>query len=300
MELSLTDLGRRIDRFFFAPVDARIVAMMRITLGALLLLEWLPLGSQFVTLYHVDGIVDPTLIDTYWTPWAVRILETFSPAGLMGVYIFGIGAIVAFTVGAFTPVTNLVVVGLLVAIHHRNPWIQNGGDRLLRIWAVMMLTTPSGAMWSVDAWLRARWGRPPRPTVPAFVLRLVQIQLVVMYTYTGIVKLGDSAWRDGHAIYYAIGTGGFSRAPAVLDPLIQSGLVQPLLSLLDWATLIFEVAFGPLVIIRRTRVPTLWAGGLLHAGIFMTMAVGLFGPASVWGYQAFLPWTRQAPRPQGT
>lgn len=292
MELSLGTLAARLDRFLFAPVDARAVAAMRITLGLLLLLEWVPLGPQFVTLYHVDGIVDAHLIETNWTPWTVRVLEGLTPPQLMAVYGIGILAIGAFTIGALTPLANVVVATLLVAIHHRNPWIQNGGDRLLRIWTLMMLVAPSGAMWSVDAWLRARWGLPVRATVSAFVLRLVQIQLVVMYTYTGLVKLGDPAWVRGDAIYYAISDGGFSRAPWLLDPIVQHAVARPFLRLLDLVTLIFEIGFGPLVLWSRTRTATLIAGVLLHGGIFLTMAVGLFGPASVWGYQALAPWAR--------
>lgn len=287
MELSLNATREWFDRFLFAPVDARVVAAMRITLGVLLLLEWMPLGPRFVTLFHVDGIADVELVETYWTPYAVRVLEDFSPDALMGVYAFGIVAILAFTLGVATPVSNLVVAGLLVAIHHRSPWIQNGGDRLMRIWTLMMLVMPSGAMWSVDAWLRGR-----RETVPIFGLRLVQLQLVVMYTYTGLAKLGDIAWFQGDAIYYAIQDGGFSRAPWLLDPIVQHAGARPFLMLLDWATLVFEIFFLPLVGYPRTRNATLIAGVALHAGIFATMAVGLFGPASVWGYQAFLPWAR--------
>ncbi|MEN0061750.1 MAG: HTTM domain-containing protein [Myxococcota bacterium] len=292
MELSLARVGERIDRFLFAPVDARAVAAMRISLGVLLLFAWVPLGAQFVTLFHVDGIVDAHLIDTYWTPYALRWLEGLSPEGLMGVYGLGIVAIVAFTTGTLTPVANGVVVVLLVLIHHRNPWIQNGGDRLIRIWALLMLVIPSGAAWSVDAWLRERLGWTSRATVPAFGLRLIQIQLVVMYTYTGLAKLGDSAWFSGEAIYYAISDGGFSRAPWLLDPIVQHPVARPFLWLLDLGTLAFEIGFLPLVLWSRTRNATLIAGIALHAGIFLTMAVGLFGPASVWGYQALAPWSQ--------
>lgn len=288
MELSLT----AVDRFLFAPVDARAVAAMRISLGVLLLLEWVPLGPEFVTLFHVDGVADPELIETYWTPWAFRGLEGLPPGALVGVYWLGVAAILAFTAGLGTWAANLLVSGLLVAIHHRNPWIQNGGDRLLRIWTLMMLTMSSGAVWSVDAWIRRRVGRPPRVVVSGFGLRLVQMQLVVMYTATGLAKLGDPAWLQGEAIYYALSDAGFSRAPWLLDPIVQSSLVRPLLRLADLATLVFEIGFGPLVLWSRTRNGTLLAGVALHGGIFLTMAVGLFGPASVWGYQALAPWAR--------
>ena len=61
-------------------------------------------------------------------------------------------------------------------------------------------------------------------------------------------------------------------------------------------TLLWELLFVPLVMWRRSRPIALAVGVVLHLGIFLTMSVGMFGPASVWGYQAFWwdrwPWRR--------
>ncbi|MBX2797700.1 MAG: HTTM domain-containing protein [Myxococcales bacterium] len=276
------------NHLWFAPIDARWPAVMRITLGILLLWAWLQWGSDFEVLLHRQGPFDEQLLRTHWTDWRVPLFDGLTAGQLRQVHTLGILAIVAFTLGLATPVSNAAVALLLVGLWHGAPWVHNGGDRLLRIWTLTMLLTPSGARWSLDAWIAGRLGGQTRQTVPILAMRLVQLQLMIMYTATGISKLGGAMWWDGTAIYYAIADATFSRAPWLLDPVLRSPLGHPLSALLSWATVIWELAFVPGVLWRRTRAITLWVGVALHAGIFVTLAVGMFGPASVWGYQAFL------------
>ncbi len=283
------------DRFWFAPIDARSLAAMRISLGVLLLAWWASMGDD-LHLMHVDGPFDVHLMDTYWTEWRVRLLEGRSADQLHAIWLGGFVIFGAFTVGLGTRLANLLALVLLAAVWHRSPWIHNGGDRLLRLWTFALLLSPCGAVGSIDARIRGALGRAPVQTVPVLAVRLIQIQLVVMYTATGFAKLlGGAEWQLGSAIYYSMSDGGFSRAPWLLDPLLQTWAGQALGALLTWLTLIFEIFFLPGVWWRRTRLLTLGTGVALHLGILATMSVGVFGPASVWGYQAFGPWSKTRP-----
>ena len=276
------------DRLWFAPVPAEPLGRMRLTLGLLLLWWWAWLWPELGLLFHDGGVVDPRLIGDHWTPYRWDVLQGRSLPALQVGHLLGLGVIAAYAAGLATPVTKWLVPVLLVAVLHRSPWAWNGGDRLIRIWALMMALTPCGAAWSVDAWLRQRWGWARRSEVPVLGLRLVQLQLLVMYLWTGIDKLRYGAWRDGSAVYYAMSEGNFSRAAWLIDPVMQSAAGWPLSALLVVFTLVFEVGFVVGALHPITRRATLAAGTLLHGGIFATLSVGMFGPASVWGYQAFL------------
>ena len=287
MELpALTRLWAAWERFWFPAVDARAVAAMRISLGVLLIGSWVLLWPQ---LAPAARLIDAGLLHAHHTGWA----ESHSRAVVAGIglhraHAAGLVAIVAFTVGYRTRWANLLTALVLIGFWHRLPWIQNGGDRLLRIWTLYLLTCDSGAAWSVDAALRARRGAPPVTEVPGLVVRLVQLQLMVVYGATGVEKLlGGQPWLDGSAIYYAMSEGTFSRAPWLFDPVLQTRAGQAIAAALTWVTLGWEILFPALVVWRRTRGAALWAGVGLHVGIFFTMSVGIFGPASVWGYQAF-------------
>jgi len=286
----MTGLWAGWERWWFAPVDARSLAAMRISLGLMLTGSWLLLWPQMEPSMR---LIDQEVIAGHHTPWRWSYLDLLStPWAIHGAHLAGLLIFISFTVGYRTRWSNALAAVILISFWHRLPWVQNGGDRLLRIWTLTLLTVPSGAAWSVDAWLDPT---QRRETVPALAHRLVQLQLAVVYTATGIDKLGGQTWLDGSAIYYAMSEGTFSRAPWFFDPLLQTAPGRAATMALTYVTLGWEVLFLPLVAWRRSRAATLAFGVVLHAGIFLTMSVGVFGPASVWAYQAFFAerWRRK-------
>ncbi len=276
------------DRFWFSPVSARSLGWMRVSLGLMLVWWWAWLGTDLELLFWREGVADQVLMDHKRTPWALGWLDGLSLGELRAVWGAGLALMIAYTLGIATPVVRWLVVLAMVSMYHADPWAWNGGDRLIRIWTVILAVTPCGAAVSVDAWWRVRRGLQVPEWVSGHGHRLVQIQLALMYTWTGIAKLGDPLWRDGSAIYWSVLDGSFNRMPDLLDPILRSGLGPWLSVLLVTFTLVFEVGFAPLVAWSRTRNATLVAGVVLHMGIFLTMSVGMFQPASLWGYQAFI------------
>ena len=74
-----------------------------------------------------------------------------------------------------------------------------------------------GAVWSVDAWLaRRRDGhvgtvRPPR--YPIAPLRLIRVQVALIYLSSGLWKLFNPQWRDGSAVHYVLSNNVYHRFP---------------------------------------------------------------------------------------
>jgi uncharacterized membrane protein YphA (DoxX/SURF4 family) len=136
---------------------------------------------------------------------------------------------------------------------------------------------PSGARYSVDAWLeQRRWrrrnprGQPPAPPthVAGGVIRFLQIFLVVMYSGAGIAKLrgdwlnGDVLWSHLHTDYQTWVAWLFIRAfPTWAWPALQI------------LTLVFEVGAPLWFALPWTRRPALVVGLGMHAMIGL-----MFGP----------------------
>ena len=110
-------------------------------------------------------------------------------------------------------------------------------DDALRLFYLMF--APAGAVWSLDA-LRRRGGRRPDPAV---VGAAMQIQLCVMYFFTGVSKLGDGLigndWITGEAVYWVLNDLSLTRWPYYYLPV-------PLIvcRFLSWGTLAFELGFA--------------------------------------------------------
>ncbi len=272
-------------RLWWAPVDARSVAVMRITLGLLLIASHLLLVSELPLLYSDSGPVSTATI-TDGSPYLrFSYLDNIADERtLLGVHLLGLVPLIGLTVGWRSRLMAVSALVVQVALHHRAPWAQHGGDRVLRLWVLSMCFVPSGAALSVDAW-RGRGAR----TVPVIAHRLVQLQLCIIYLFTGIAKLHGGTWIRGEALYYALSSRTFQRFPGLLEPVLASAAGQGVLKGLTWLTLGWELAFLPMVLWPRTRTLALLIGVAVHLGIAATMMVGSFSFAMLWAYQAFLP-----------
>src|SRR5262249_294941 len=148
------------------------------------------------------------------------------------------------TLGLFTRLSALAAVALAGTFYNRLPWLMNGGDLLARNGLYLLLLSPAGAAWSLDAWRRGATG--PVLIAP-WSVRVMQVQLAVMYFCAGVGKLGPD-YYSGEAVYWVLNDVALSRWPYTQAPV-------PLLAcrLLSWGTLVFELGFPVFVLFARVR-----------------------------------------------
>ena len=177
-----------------------------------------------------------------------------------------------------------------VSVVGRNPLLYAMPDQLHTAMIVWLALMPTGRGLSLDARWRGKGG-----PVPVWCRRIVQLQLAVMYTVTGLAKHGNTWKADGTAIYYSLANPynrHFEVGPALAA--VQPYLLRPL----TWAVLVWEVAFGGFVVStwlreRWRRIPDLrWLflgfGALTHIGIQVMMYVEWFTPLTLASYLAFV------------
>jgi len=278
------------NRFWFAPVAADAVGLMRASLGLLLVVGHVYQFVNFDVIFGADGPV-PAWVAARSLPaptWSWYALFDDRQA-LLAVHLAGLIPHVLLMLGFKSRTMAFLSLLVQAATYHRNPYFQHGGDRVMRLATLSMIVVPCGAALSVDAWLGARKGLAAITTVPATMHRLVQIQWVVIYAHSGWVKSAGRTWENGEAIYYAMSAGQYQRFPAVLEPLLQSGFVQDLMWLATYITVVWEAGFGLLVLWKPTRYLAVIVGVLVHGGIALSLMVGAFSVIMIWGYLAFLP-----------
>ena len=154
---------------------------------------------------------------------------------------------------------------------------------------------PAGAVWSLDS-LRRRGGAV---RIPPWSVRLMQIQLCVMYFFTGVSKLGDGLigndWITGEAVYWVLNDLSLTRWPYYYLP-CRSIVCR----FLSWGTLAFELGFAFVMAMPRRHLFgyydlfVLLAGVALHLGILVHTEVGWFSPATLCWYVLFLSGKRMS------
>jgi hypothetical protein len=291
---SAAPLIRAWERFWFADVPSEAFALVRVAVGAAGLVN----------------LIGSTPIEMFWLPDGVAPL----PGGGVGLRTFvlesGLGAVagwaffltlfasfICMTVGLFTGFAVTVCFVGTILQGRWNPLPLTSGHGVLLAALFCLLWTDCGASLSMDARRRrSLLDAEERPLTspaasdmrshqPIWPLRLIRIQVALIYFTSGVFKLLGPAWRDGSAVHYATGQNVYGRIfhvyafPAGFDWLLTA---------LTYATVLWELSFPFLLLNRTTRKFALWSGLAMHLGIWSMMEVGPFTWMMLAAYTAFL------------
>ena len=190
--------------------------------------------------------------------------------------------------------TNRFVSAVAFVLHliflQRNPTIVFGADVIASFWLFYLIFAKSHKQvkW-VHYFLHRRTGLISDRIVKGdwlntMAIRFIQIQLCVIYMFSGLEKLKGQSWWEGTAIWEALSFYDF----AVVDfsfllswPLLSAGLTV--------FTILFEIYFPVLVWYPRLRKISLLAGLVLHVGIAVCLNIYFFSFIMLSSYLLFIP-----------
>jgi hypothetical protein len=293
-------------RFWHEPLRSERLGLMRILLGLALmtdqLFQYLPNLMEF---FGATGVAPRGLFDAFqlrhWR-WTMLFFNHDSPSVLYPFFWTWVAVTALWTLGFWTRTTNFLVwLGTLAWIN-RNPNLLNGGDDTLQVGLFLLLLSPCGKGLSLDAWLaRRRTGETGPFYTPAWPVRVLQIQLAVIYFTTGLVKLQGEGriganglpvgtWWDGTSIHYVLTYVSMSRWSYAQLP-VPLWITAPMTFICVW----WETLFPLLVLNRWTRPWALLFGLLFHIGIWLTIEIGWFSFYTMAFYGVWVPdrfWAR--------
>ena len=218
-----------------------------------------------------------------------------------------------------------------VSVAVSNHYIDNAGDMVRTLTLFYLMLTPSGAAWSIEAWLRRRFSWSPvrgsdgefrgialvRNEQPArepfyihpWALRLIFVQMMAVYLFNGLYKSVGQTWHEGSSLYYVL-------SDLTLARWSHAQIIPPywMTQILTWSVLWWEVLFAPAmmvpwkslaklvqriphlggvhVLLRWNREVFLVFGALFHLGIFISMEIGGFALYMLCLYLPLVPWER--------
>lgn len=281
---------RRWDRFWFTEVDGLPLGAVRIGIAVTGVVLWSGMAPQIRHFYSNAGEW-PIEGARWWSSeWVARFLMPDAlgafPVAAILFAVWG-AAVLALLVGWRTRGAAVLNWLLTVWFLQRNPTFNNGGDevyRLVSFYLVLafLVVPPAHRALSLD---RKRavgaWDGPT--TVPVWTLRMVQIQVAVVYLVSGFWKVVGPPWWDGTALWIALANPSFSRFGAPDGAWLRLPFTVATIAIAWW-----ELLFGALVASSRTRLPALAFGVCLHLGILVFMSIGIFPFAMLGCYPAFL------------
>jgi hypothetical protein len=278
----LTRVVRGWERFWFEPVATSTLAFVRIGFGITVFCFTLSLAPDLLDFFAREGIMP----ETPHFPGMFGVLDLWgSDTAIVVLWVLLLIASACVTVGYHTRLAAVIVYVAVVSFERRNPYLFNSGDALVRLLALYVMLAPAGVPLSLDRWRRAKarfWEFPARAP---WALRLIQVQLSVIYISTVWAKIMGTSWNAGTAASYAMRIEDLARFPVptfISDNLLIANLVT-------YATLAIELAIGVLVWNRRARPWVLGFGVLLHVSIDLTLTVAFFSWAVFVCYLSFIP-----------
>jgi HTTM domain len=275
------------ERFWFEPRATSTLALVRIAFGLVVIAWTAALLPGLSAMFGPDGLLNgqpgTTNAGDHWVWGLLGVFRTQAAVTVLLVML--LVSAVCLTVGYRTRIAApLVFVGVL-SFERRNPFVFDSGDALIRIIALYIALSPAGAALSLDRWRRARHRFWEMPLRTQWGLRLLQIQLSVIYMSTVWAKARGTTWNGGTAVSYAMRIGDIARFHV---PLTISDSVA-LSTLMTYGTLAIEFTIAVLVWNRKARPWVLGLGVALHLGIDYSIRVGFFTCAMFVLYIAFIP-----------
>lgn len=306
-------------------LDLRSIALFRIALASLILIDLLLRSQDLTAFYTDDGVLPRRLwmdLTNHWY-WS---LHAASGDLWWQIVLFIVAALFALAL-LFGYRSKLAAIGsfiLLASLLNRNVLLLQGGDQLLVIMCFWSLFLPLGARFSIDSALQPALAKNPNTPLSElealrsqrvaqegwlsnasssyFSMATVAIvfQILYLYSFTAILKSGDAWVLRSDAAFYAVSLQHF--ATPIADWLRH----YPALLKLATIYVLAVEKFAPLLVLCPFFWPWARIAGLLllaslhvafvlmlHIGLFPFidfMALSLLIPGSVWFAFQRWPW----------
>ncbi len=266
------------------------------------------MGIGAALLLHY-GLATPHLFDFWgdagWMPralvleklndsWTQSVFFHFTApwqwAVFHGIFLF---CCAAFMCGWRTSWVKWVVLIGQISYDHRNPILIYGVDKILACLLLILCLAPIGRAMSLDrvravraAKLKGLLATAPRYSSPwaGACTRLMQIQMAVLFFYSGITKIKGDDWWYGDALWFVFASPDFYNT-AILDVFASH---YWLVNVASYGTILIEIAYPFLIWQPRTRPYLLGLALFLHFMFATLMGLYYFSFVMMMGHMSFV------------
>lgn len=273
------------DHFWFAPQNLLGLAAMRVLLCGTMF--YLYIIRMFNLSYYSDSswiskdmalevmveLYRPLFLWSFW-PDSLNFLMHLLLVIFLGLLTLGVG-------GRWLMLATWVVNAGFI---QRNYSVNFGADIIAALFLFYMSFTNSCERLSVLNLWRKNKSFASSDILSSVMIRMMQVQISVIYAYTGWEKLKGGSWWDGTALWSVMANPQMTTMD--FSFLRSVWWVMPIVA---YVTIVFEIYFPVMVAWQKTRFWWLALGVLFHAGIGVFMGLGPFATTMLSTYFLFLP-----------
>jgi hypothetical protein len=270
----VTKLVRAWEKFWFESDGTTQMRFFRSGLGALLFCCY-AIRSLDLEFYFSDaGFMKRSLLaDLLPMTYRLSIFQYFTSSTALWVgNTVLLVSLLAMTFGIFPRVATIVAEILHISFLHRNMTISYGVDTMSAFFLFYLCFAdykkPDGGV---------------RSAMGSMAYRLSQVQLCVIYGYSGLHKLQGQYWWKGDGVWSVLAN--FQMARWDFSYMAHFPM---LLAFMSFASLFWEIYFPALIWVRPLRYPMLVFGVLLHLGIAVGINIPFFGLLMMITYLLFV------------
>lgn len=272
------------DEFWFAPQNLLGLAFMRIVLcGTLFYMSfmrffnmWFFTDASWVT-KEKSLLILPEIGRPMWD-WNFWSDAYNVPINILAVTLFAL-----LTLGIGGRVLMFLSWVINIGFIYRNYPVHFGADVIASIFLFYMSFTTSCERLSVINLIRKKKSFKPSDALSSMMIRMMQVQIMAIYAYTGWEKLKGGSWWDGTAMWSVLAN---PQMTTVDFSFLRE--VPWVLPVIGYMTIIFEVYFPPMVIWHKSRHIWLLMGFAMHMGIGLFMGLMPFATIMLSTYFLFL------------
>jgi predicted DCC family thiol-disulfide oxidoreductase YuxK len=289
----LTALNNLWSRIWFQNRPTTPLEITRIGIGTALLIHYALATPYLSELWGENGWV-PRDVAVTNDPWSLSLLfGVTSPWQLVAFHFVFLACCVAFILGWRTSWVKWFVLIGQISYDHRDPLLFYGVDKILASLLFILCLAPVGRAISLDRVraVRAAKRKNLGATLPQFTspwtgacTRLMQIQMVTLFFYSAISKLGGNDWWYGDAVWYVFTTDEH------YSPLLLHIFASQywLVNLATYGTILIELGYVFLIWQRATRPYLLVLALFLHSQFALLMGLYYFSFTMMMGHMGFV------------
>ena len=288
-------------QFWFSPQDLFRPALFRFCFSFVLLIMYSLRAFEFKIFFSEQGLFSIKSLESY-VPSLLKppmFLFTSSDGLNQFLYILLLVCILLMLLGLANRAVTILTFLLHLIFIQRNPAIIYGADLVSTFWLFYLCFVSHNQYFTLRKWLPFyKRFKSQGDIFNSVGIRLIQIQLCIIYAYTGMEKLKGETWWDGSAVWYVMGNDNivpfdfsfFQHMPWAV-------------AAMTFSTLLFEIYFPIGIWMKSLRPLWMFLGLCLHGLAMIFMGLSFFSPIMLSSYILFLDpvllqkffWTLETP-----